>query len=152
MNSNSATITHEEVHVNIDKSSNGSTVISTQPITVGYNTSSSDIIVTDQPGIAVVNQGKPDGKRKPKDFVVTSCFVIMLCNFIFGLFAYHFGVKANHAWQLGDEVASKHHAKKAKIFVIVGIIAGLATYALSITLYFTLKGDTHKVHNSGMAG
>lgn len=49
-------------------------------------------------------------------------------------------------------MASKHHAKKAKIFVIVGIIAGLATYALSITLYFTLKGDTHKVHNSGMAG
>lgn len=91
MNSNPATITHEEVHVSIDKSSNGPAVISTQPTTVGYNASSSDIIVTDQPAIAVVSQGKPDGKRKPKDFVVTSCFVIMLCNFIFGLLAYHFG-------------------------------------------------------------
>ena len=151
MNSNPATITHEEVHVKIDKTSNGPAVISTQP-TVGYNASSSDIIVTDQPGIAVVSQAKPDGKRKPKDFVVTSCFVIMLCNFIFGLLAYHFGVKANYAWQLGDEVASKHHAKKAKIFVIVGILAGVATYALSIGLYFTLKGDTHEVHNSGLAG
>lgn len=141
-NSNPATITHEEVHVNIDKSSNGPAVITTQP-TVGYTTGSSDVIVT---------QGKPDGKRKPKDFVVTSCFVIMLCNFIFGLLGYHFGVKANHAWQLGDEVASKHHAKKALIFVIVGILAGLATYALAFSLYFTLKGDTHEVHNSGMAG
>ena len=90
MNSNPSTITHEEVHVNIDRTSNGPAVISKQP-TVGYNISSSDIIVTDQPGIAVVSQAKPDGKRKPKDFVVTSCFVIMLCNFIFGLLAYHFG-------------------------------------------------------------
>jgi hypothetical protein len=46
----------------------------------------------------------------------------------------YFSVKANYAWQLGDEVASKHHAKKAKIFVIVGILAGVATYALSIGL------------------
>jgi hypothetical protein len=76
MNSNPATITHEEVHVKIDKTSNGPAVISTQP-TVGYNTSSSDIIVTDQPGIAVVSQAKPDGKRRPDDFVVTSCFVMI---------------------------------------------------------------------------
>jgi hypothetical protein len=61
-------------------------------------------------------------------------------------------VKANYAWQLGDVVASKHHAKKAKIFVIVGILAGVATYALSLSLYFTLKGDTHEVHNSGING
>jgi hypothetical protein len=64
----------------------------------------------------------------------------------------YFSVKANYAWQLGDEVASKHHAKKAKIFVIVGILAGVATYALSLSLYFTLKGDTHEVHNSGING
>ena len=64
----------------------------------------------------------------------------------------YFSVKADHAWQRGDEVTSKHHAKKAKIFVIVGILAGVATYALSIGLYFTLKGDTHEVHNSGLAG
>jgi ABC-type hemin transport system substrate-binding protein len=59
--------------VNIDKTSNGPAVISKQP-TVGYNTSSSDIIVTDQPGIAVVSQAKPDGKRKPKDFVLNSFY------------------------------------------------------------------------------
>ncbi|XP_063432301.1 uncharacterized protein LOC134714727 [Mytilus trossulus] len=147
--SNPATITHEEVHVNIDKSSNGPAVIKTQP-TVGY--SSSGVIISEQSGSNVVTQGKPDGKRKPKDYVVTSCCVIMLCNFIFGFLGYHYGVKANHAWQLGDEVASKHHAKKAMIFVIVGILAGLATYALAFSLYFTLKGDTHEVHNSGMAG
>ena len=59
--------------------------------TVGYSTSSSDIIVTDQPGIAVVSQAKPDGKRRPDDFVVTSCFVMMLCNLLCGILAYHFG-------------------------------------------------------------
>ena len=49
----------------------------------------------------------------------------------------YFSVKANYAWQLGDEVASKHHAKKAKICVIVGILAGVTTYALTIGLYFS---------------
>jgi hypothetical protein len=49
----------------------------------------------------------------------------------------YFSVKADHAWQLGDEVASSHHAKKAKICVIVGILAGVTTYALTIGLYFT---------------
>jgi hypothetical protein len=72
--------------------------------------------------------------------------VVILFRFVY------FSVKANYAWQLGDEVASKHHAKKAKIFVIVGILAGVATYTLSIGLYFTLKSDTHEVHNSGLAG
>lgn len=63
-----------------------------------------------------------------------------------------FSVKANDAWQLGDEVASKHHAKKAKIFVILGILVGLATYALAFSLYFTIGTETHKVHNSGFTG
>lgn len=138
MNSSPATITHEEVHVNIDKTVNGSAVISTQP-TVGYHTKSSDVIITNQSGNTVVSQTRPDGKRKPKDFVVTSCCVILLCNFIFGLLAYHYGVKANYAWQLGDEVACKHQAKKAKIFVILGILAGIATYALSISLFVCLR-------------
>lgn len=39
----------------------------------------------------VVRQGPL--KPKPKDFVVTSCFVILCCNFIFGLLGYHFGGK-----------------------------------------------------------
>lgn len=35
------------------------------------------------------------GPLKPmlKDFVLTSCFVILCCNFIFGLLGYHFGGK-----------------------------------------------------------
>lgn len=87
----------------------------------------------------VVRQGPL--KPKPKDFVVTSCFVILCCNFIFGLLGYHFGVKANHAWQLGDEHSSRKRAKLAMIFVILGIIAGISTYVLALTLYFTLNKD-----------
>ena len=64
----------------------------------------------------------------------------------------YFSVKADHAWQRGDEVTSKHHAKKAKICVIVGIVTGVATYALTLGLYFIWKGDTHEIHNSGIAG
>lgn len=71
-NSAAATITHDEVHVNIDKSSvKGSPAIVSQP----------------EP--FVISQ--PDHKRKPKNFVVTSCFVILLCNCIFGLLGYYFG-------------------------------------------------------------
>lgn len=50
-------------------------------------------------------------------------------------------VKANHAWQLGDEHSSRKRAKVAMIFVILGIIAGISTYVLALTLYFTLNKD-----------
>lgn len=50
-------------------------------------------------------------------------------------------VKANHAWQLGDEHSSRKRAKVAMIFVILGIIAGISTYVLALTLYFTLNED-----------
>jgi hypothetical protein len=59
--------------------------------TVSYSTSSSDINVTNQTGIAVVSQAKPDGKRRPDDLVVTSCFVMLLCNLLCGILAYYFG-------------------------------------------------------------
>lgn len=50
-------------------------------------------------------------------------------------------VKANHAWQLGDEHSSRKRAKLAMVFVILGIIAGISTYVLALTLYFTLNKD-----------
>lgn len=50
-------------------------------------------------------------------------------------------VKANHAWQLGDEHSSRKRARVAMIFVILGIIAGISTYVLALTLYFTLNKD-----------
>lgn len=46
----------------------------------------------------VVRQGPL--KPKPKDFVVTSCFVILCCNFIFGLLGYHFGGKYYWGFQI----------------------------------------------------
>lgn len=130
-----ATIDHEEVTVNISRKSepNSDQIVTRQP-TVGYNNSQEG-----DAGPPIVFQGPPDPKDKPKDFVVTSCAVLLLCNFVFGFLGYHFGVKANHAWQLGDEVTSRHHAKKALICVICGVITGVCTYVLSITLYITLN-------------
>jgi len=48
-------------------------------------------------------------------------------------------VKANNAWQLGDVMEARRQAKKAKIFVIVGVITGIITYALALTLFFTIS-------------
>jgi len=47
-------------------------------------------------------------------------------------------VKANHAWQLGDEPQCRRHRKRALIFVIAAFVTGIITYALAITLFFTL--------------
>ncbi|XP_052781919.1 uncharacterized protein LOC128218310 [Mya arenaria] len=139
-----ATIDHTEVHVGITKKhapgvSSGaqgsqSTVISTgnagEP-GVRYSTTES--------GLTQVIVQKPNPEDKPKDFVVTSCFVILFCNFLWGLAGWHFGLKANNAWQLGDEVECRRHAKKAKIFVILGVITGIITYVLVLTLLYTLS-------------
>lgn len=149
-----ATIDHEEVHVNISKKGvdgNAPEVITSQP-TVGYDKDGGKVNIGNQ-SVPVVAQGPLDPKRKPKDFVVTSCLVTMFCNFIFGLLGYHYGVKANHAWQLGDEVASRNRARTALIFVICGVIAGIITYTLVFTLYFTLnKNPDFKVSNPAPAG
>ncbi|KAH3880228.1 uncharacterized protein LOC127865048 [Dreissena polymorpha] len=128
-----ATIEHEEVH--IDLSTKKQPVISTGK--------------SDKPGVKYANSNdgtlttivvqKPDPSRKPKDFVMTSCIVIMFCNFVFGIAGWHFGLRANNAWQLGDESECRQHAKKAKIFVICGIITGIITWVLALTLFFTIS-------------
>jgi hypothetical protein len=67
------------------------TVITDQPIdAVPPNVYVSDVTVNNT-DVPVIRQGPL--KPKPKDFVVTSCFIILCCNFIFGLLGYHFGGK-----------------------------------------------------------
>ena len=83
-NRNSAAmIDHTEVHVDLTKK--GTPEIQTGNSGVAYTTGDGQT--------AVVVQTKPDPGVKPKDFVVTSCLVIMFCNFIFGLLGYHWGSK-----------------------------------------------------------
>ena len=41
----------------------------------------------------IVVHTKPDSADKPRDFVMTSCFVIMLCNFCWGIARWHYGRK-----------------------------------------------------------
>lgn len=87
-----ATIDHEEVHVNLTKKGvdgNAPEVLTSKP-SVGYIKDGSKVNVSNQ-SVPVVTQGPLDPKRKPKDFVVTSCLVIMFCNFIFGFLGYHYG-------------------------------------------------------------
>lgn len=85
-----ATIEHTEVHIDVGQGhTNTHPVISTgksgEP-EVRYSSAESG-------QTTVVVQTKPDPADKPKDFVVTSCFVIMFCNFIWGFAGYHFGCK-----------------------------------------------------------
>ncbi|KAK3101323.1 hypothetical protein FSP39_002681 [Pinctada imbricata] len=155
-----ATIDHETVHIDLTRKTkevdnqgeNGDvnqTVISTQPTVVyGYD----QHITIDGVETPVVKQGP--NKPKPKDFVVTSCFVVLCCNFIFGLIGYHYGVKANHAWQLGDEPAARSRSKMALIMVICGIVAGLTTYALAFGIYFSTRDsdDPYLTVNHNIAG
>lgn len=127
-----ATIDHTEVHVDLTKTGKGKAEIKTGEPGVVYNSG--------EPGqTAIVVQTKPDPGVKPKDFVVTSCLVIMFCNFIFGLLGYHWGTKSNYAWQLGDEVEARKHAKTARLFVIIGVIVGVLTWVLALTLFFTIS-------------
>ncbi|GFN88831.1 transmembrane protein 91 [Plakobranchus ocellatus] len=138
--SNPATIDHQAVHINLTK--HGTDSVTTQPEsvdgapTVQYDAPTAMAIFTKGPTPVVAQ--KPDPKLKPKDFVMTSCFVIFACNFIFGLLGYHFGAKSNHAWQLGDIAQAKHHAKKALIFVIIGVLVGIITYVMAFVLYFVI--------------
>ncbi|KAL4226230.1 hypothetical protein ACF0H5_014214 [Mactra antiquata] len=130
-----ATIDHTEVHIDVTKKTDGPAVItSSNAETPGVKYSATETGQT-----TVVVQTKPDPADKPKDFVVTSCFVIMLCNFCWGLAGWHFGLKANYAWQLGDEVECRKQAKRARIFVILGVITGILTWVLSLVLFFTLS-------------
>ena len=76
-----AMIDHEEVHVDLTKK--GPAIQTSEP-GVAYNSGEAG-------QTTVVVQTKPDPGRKPKDFVVTSCLVIMFCNFILGLLGYHYG-------------------------------------------------------------
>lgn len=133
--SSAATIEHTEIHVDVTKHHHNDPVITT-----GKNDAPGVKYTTNETGqTTVVVQTKPDPADKPKDFVVTSCFVIMLCNFCWGIAGWHYGLKANYAWQLGDEVECRKQAKRAKIFVICGVITGIITWVLALTLFFTLS-------------
>ncbi|RUS70711.1 hypothetical protein EGW08_021531 [Elysia chlorotica] len=148
--SHPATIDHQAVHINLTKHGTNPVVTSqpdsVQSPSVHYDAPTAMAIFTQSPTPVVAQ--KPDPKLKPKDFVMTSCFVVFACNFIFGLLGYHFGVKSNYAWQLGDLAMAKHHAKKALIFVIIGVFVGILTYVLAFVLYFVVfDKPSHDIEN-----
>ena len=47
--------------------------------------------------------------------------------------------KSNYAWQLGDEVEARKHAKTARLFVIIGVLVGISTWVLALALFFTIS-------------
>ncbi|KAK6176774.1 hypothetical protein SNE40_015009 [Patella caerulea] len=144
-----ATIEHQEIHVDcvnsgfeLDEGDEGEKP-QHSPNAVKYNPASPTVAIS-QPGVPVIAQ-KPDPNRKPKDFVIFSCFIIMGCNFIFGLIAYNYGVKSSYAWQLGEENQARKRSKWALLFCIIGLIVGILTWVLVFTLYFTIGDKTHSV-------
>ncbi|VDI68132.1 Hypothetical predicted protein [Mytilus galloprovincialis] len=80
-------------------------------------------------------------KTQPKDLSVLAFIVTILFNHICGFFAYHFVVSAKHSWQLHDYKKAGRHSKYSVALITLGIIIGLATYALAFSLFFTLHGD-----------
>ncbi|PVD25130.1 hypothetical protein C0Q70_15628 [Pomacea canaliculata] len=134
-----ATIDHTSVYVDVEKRKNGP--VTSQPAKgqgqqgqAEFDAETAKVIFT-QGGLPIVAQ-QPDPKEKPKDWVNTSCAVIFLCNFVFGLLGWHYGSKSNNAWQVGDIEEARRHGRKALIFAICGVIAGLCTYALAFGLFF----------------
>ena len=90
-----ATIDHQEVHIDLTQRGpvpHASSGPGGADPTVQFKPTSDHVTLTGQTSVPIVAQ-QPDPKRKPKDFVMTSCFVIFACNFIFGLLGYHFGGK-----------------------------------------------------------
>ncbi|KAK0063940.1 hypothetical protein Bpfe_006625 [Biomphalaria pfeifferi] len=145
--SSPATINHQEVHISIRTPKS---VVTQQPSKnnshVSYDGQNALAIFTQSPTPVIAQ--KPDPSLKPKDFVITSCAVLFLCNFIFGLLGYHFGVKSNYAWQLGDINLAKGNAKKALLFVVIGVIVGIGTYVLAFVLYFVVYKKVHNIDTS----
>lgn len=145
-----ATIDHTSVYLDVghpDHSKHKKGPVTSQPTRNGevhYDQEMAKVIFT-QSGPPIVAQ-RPDPSDKPKDFVNTSCAVIFLCNFIFGLLGWHFGSKSNNAWEVGDVAEARRQAKKALIFVIVGIIVGCTTYALAFGLYFGVYVPNNRSH------
>lgn len=134
-----ATIEHTEIHVDVKKSSQGNSNNGPKITTDGVAGPGVRYSGNETGQTTVIVQTKPDPKDKPKDYVVTSCFVIMLCNFCLGIPAWHFGLKANYAWQLGEEVECRRQAKRAKILVFCGVILGIITWVLALVLFFTVS-------------
>lgn len=133
-------ISHEEVHTTAPTVSHSVVVDPSDKYRVEYNKRDNNVNL-DQTAAPVVVQGSRQSE-KPKDFVNTSCFVILACNFIFGLLGRHYGLKSNYAWQLGDMDTAKKQSKRALIFNVVGIICGVLTYTLALVLYLTLFRST----------
>ncbi|KAK7102513.1 uncharacterized protein [Littorina saxatilis] len=132
---NVATIDHTTVYIDVNNKPKDRAVTS-QPGRgdAQYDAEMAKVIFT-QSGPPIVAQ-RPDPKDKPKDYVNTNCAVIFLCNVCFGLLGWHFGSKSNNAWQVGSIEEARGQARKALIFAICGVVAGLVTYALAFGLFF----------------
>lgn len=130
-------ISHEEIHANVPSISKN---ISDQDH--AYYSRNTNQPHIDTSSANVVMKDKKEKAKKPKDFVILSCFVILGANFIFGFLGYYFGQKSSYAWQLGDVDTAKKQARKALIFNVIGIFIGILTYILAIVLFFTVfKGE-----------
>lgn len=130
-------ISHEEIHANVPSVSQN---ISDQDY--AYYKKNANQPDVDTSSANVVMKDKKQKPKKPKDFVIFSCFVILGANFIFGFLGFYFGQKSSYAWQLGDVDTAKKQSRRALIFNVIGIVIGVLTYILAIVLFFTVfKGE-----------
>lgn len=82
-------ISHEEIHANVPSISQN---ISDQDYAY-YHKKNTNQPYVDTSSANVVMKDKKQKPKKPRDFVIFSCFVILGANFIFGFLGYYFGRK-----------------------------------------------------------
>ncbi|VDI73873.1 Hypothetical predicted protein [Mytilus galloprovincialis] len=74
-------------------------------------------------------------REKLPDLRVPSVIVLFIFNNIFGFLAYHFAVSSKNEWTKENYKKAKEHFKSSLTYLLIGILFGLTTYTLLITLY-----------------
>ena len=72
---------------------------------------------------------------KPKDYLVESIIVTLLCCLVFGILGIVYSVQANSAFSSGNITAANEFSAKAKQWVTYGFWCGIAEAGIGLLLF-----------------
>ncbi|MDR1853072.1 MAG: CD225/dispanin family protein [Propionibacteriaceae bacterium] len=78
------------------------------------------------------NPGEP-----PKNYLVWSIVVTLLCCLPLGVASIIFAAQVNSKWNTGDYAGAKDSSDKARLFAIISAVAGVVFYII----YYALGGS-----------
>lgn len=87
-----------------------------------------------QPQPAVNEQ--PHGP-KPSNYLVWAILSTIFCCLPFGIVSIVYAAKVDNLWNTGQYVQAQDASRKAKIWMLVGVIIGLVSIAINLVLFFT---------------